>query len=124
MRIITRKLLVPTMLLFVMTAEAVAPSVIGKAVYYSNRMNGRATAMKGEKYDKNAMTAATHKAFPLGRMVKVTNLQNHKSVVVRVTDRMSPRSKAVIDLSHSAAEQLDIIHAGHARVRVDLLAKQ
>ncbi len=124
MRIITRKLLVPTVLLFAMAAEAAAPSVIGNAVFYSNRMNGRGTAMKGEKYYKERMTAATHRTFPLGRMVKVTNLRNHKSVVVKVTDRMNPHSRAVIDLSRSAAEQLGMIHAGHVRVRVELLAKQ
>jgi len=94
-------------------------TVTGTAVYYSDKMQGRGLAMKGEKYDSAALTAATHSGFPLGSTVKVTNLSNHKSVTVKVNDRMNPRSKSVIDLSRKAAEEIDLIHAGHARVRVE-----
>lgn len=75
--------------------------------------------MKGEKYDNTARTAATHSGFPMGSMVKVTNLRNNKSVTVKVNDRMNPKSKAVIDLSKKAAEEIELIHAGHARVRIE-----
>jgi rare lipoprotein A len=117
-------------LLFLSAAELVFPrpatkttqTVIGNAVYYNDRMNGRNVAQKGETYNRNALTAATHTVFPLGSTVRVTNLRNHKSVVVKVNDRMSPRSKAVIDLSRKAAETIDLIHAGHARVRVQLVS--
>jgi len=93
----------------------------GTAVYYSNKMNGKAVSLKGETYDKNALTAATHKGFPLGSKVRVTNLSNNKSVTVKVNDRMNPRSKAVIDLSRKAAEEIDIVHSGHAKVKIELI---
>jgi rare lipoprotein A len=98
-------------------------SVTGTAVFYSDKMNGKTLAMKGEKYDATALTAATHSGFPLGSTVKVTNLANQKSVTVKVNDRMNPKSKSVIDLSRKAAEEIDLIHAGHARVRVELAGK-
>jgi len=93
----------------------------GTAVYYSDRMEGTGVSLRGEKYDKNALTAA-HKRYPLGSRVKVTNLRNRKSVTVRINDRMNPRSKAVIDLSRKAAEDLDMIRSGHARVRLQLVS--
>ena len=86
-------------------------------------MNGRITAMKGEKYDSNALTAATHTTFPLGSNVRVTNLRNRKSVTVRVNDRVNPRSRAAIDLSKKAAEQLDIVRFGHATVRIQQVGR-
>ncbi|MDQ6653954.1 MAG: septal ring lytic transglycosylase RlpA family protein [Acidobacteriota bacterium] len=98
-------------------------SVTGTAVYYSDKMNGKSLAAKGEKYDSSALTAATHGGFPLGSTVKVTNLSNQKSVLVKVNDRMNPKSKSVIDLSRKAAEEIDLIHAGHARVKVELTGK-
>jgi peptidoglycan lytic transglycosylase len=100
---------------------AATQTVIGTAVYYNDRMNGRNVALKGEKYDSGDLTAATHSVFPLGSKVRVTNLKNHKSVEVRVNDRMNPKSKMTIDLSRKAAETIDIIQAGHARVRIELI---
>jgi rare lipoprotein A len=93
----------------------------GTAVYYSDRMDGRSVSLRGEKYDKNALTAA-HKRYPLGSTVKVTNLRNKKSVTVKINDRMNPRSKVAIDLSRKAAEDLDMIRSGHARVRLQLVS--
>ena len=87
----------------------------GTAVYYSDRMNGRRVALKGEKYDKNALTAATHGTYPLGSMLRVTNLSNGKSVTVKINDRMSTRSKALIHLSRKAAVELDMIRSGHTK---------
>jgi rare lipoprotein A len=95
----------------------------GTAVYYSDRMDGREVALRGEKYDKNALTAAQNR-YPLGSLVRVTNLRNQKSVTVKINDRMSPRSKAVIDLSRKAAEELDMIRSGHVRVRLQLVRTQ
>ena len=125
-RVSTNKPLIITALLLAMAPAAimaVGRTVTGVAVFYSDSMDGKTVAMKGEKYDKNAMTAATHTGFPMGSMVKVTNLSNHKSVTVKVNDRMNPRSKSVIDLSRKAAEELDLIHAGHGRVRVEMASK-
>jgi rare lipoprotein A len=101
-------------------APRTARAVTGTAVYYNDKMNGKTLAAKGEKYDSNALTAATHKTFTLGSTVKVTNLSNNKSVTVKVNDRMNPSSKSVIDLSRKAAEEIDLIHPGHTKVRVEL----
>jgi rare lipoprotein A len=95
----------------------------GTAVYYSDRMDGRGVALRGEKYDKNALTAAQNR-YPLGSLVRVTNLRNQKSVTVKINDRMNPRSKAVIDLSRKAAEELDMIRSGHVQVRLQLVSTQ
>jgi rare lipoprotein A len=93
----------------------------GIAVYYSDNMEGRSVSLKGEKYDKNALTAATHKRYPLGSTVRVTNLSNNKSVRVKVNDRMNPKSRAVIDLSKKAAEEIDMVENGHVRVKIEML---
>lgn len=92
----------------------------GIAIFYSDAMQGKALA-SGEKYDKNALTAA-HRTLPLGTMVKVTNLKNNKSVVVKVNDRGPHGSnKRIIDLSRRAAQELDMIQDGKAQVRVELV---
>ena len=104
-----------------LSASRDARAQTGTAVYYSDKMNGKGLSLKGDKYDKDALTAATHKGYPLGSKVRVTNISNNKSVTVKVNDRMNPRSKAVIDLSRRAAEQIDMIHSGHVKVRVELI---
>jgi rare lipoprotein A len=105
----------------VLSAARDARGQTGTAVYYSDKMNGKDLSLKGETYDKDALTAATHKGYPLGSKVRVTNISNNKSVTVKVNDRMNPRSKAVIDLSRRAAEEIDMIHNGHVKVRVELI---
>ena len=92
----------------------------GIAILYSDAMQGKAVA-SGEKYDKDALTAA-HKTLPLGTMVKVTNLKNKKSVVVKVNDR-GPHgsSKRIIDLSRRAAQELDMIQDGKAQVVLEVV---
>src|SRR5262245_35341277 len=92
----------------------------GIAIFYSDAMQGKAVA-SGEKYDKDALTAA-HRTLPLGTMVKVTNLKNNKSVVVKINDRGPHGSnKRIIDLSRRAAQDLDMIQDGKAQVRVELV---
>ena len=92
----------------------------GIASFYSDAMQGKAVA-SGEKYDKDALTAA-HRTLPLGTMVKVTNLKNNKSVVVKVNDRGPHGSnERIIDLSRRAAQELDMIQDGKAKVRVELV---
>jgi len=92
----------------------------GIAIFYSDAMQGKAVA-SGEKYDKDALTAA-HRTLPLATMVKVTNLKNNKSVVVKINDR-GPHSsnKRVIIHSRRAAQELDMIQDGKAQVRVELV---
>ena len=93
----------------------------GTASYYSNKFQGRLTA-SGELYDKNKMTCA-HNSLPLGTWVKVTNLRNKKSVVVRVTDRLHHKNKRVVDLSGIAASKLGYLKRGLARVKVEVIEK-
>jgi len=97
------------------------PTETGTAVYYSDKMDGRRVFLKGERYNKNALTAATHSRYSMGSMLRVTNLSNGRSVTVRVNDRMSPRSKATIDLSRKAAEEIGMIKSGHAKVKIELV---
>ena len=91
----------------------------GKASWYGGQHHGGPTA-SGERFNKNAMTAA-HRSFPFGTRVRVTNLKNGKSVIVRINDR-GPYSKGrVIDLSEAAAKQLDMIEAGVVSVKLERL---
>jgi|AFSR01.1.fsa_nt_gi rare lipoprotein A len=92
----------------------------GLATYYADEFHGRKTA-SGETYDMNKLTAASVD-LPLGTAVRVTNLENRKSVVVRINDRMPKNSKGrIIDLSLAGAKALDMMRSGVARVRVEVL---
>ena len=95
-----------------------ANAQVGLASYYADDFQGRETA-SGEKYDKNALTAA-HKEFPFGSYIRVTRLDNGKSVVVKVNDRGPYFEGYVVDLSRRAAEAIDIIDIGVAKVKVEL----
>lgn len=97
--------------------EALADT--GTASFYSSRFQGRATA-SGELYDENKMTAA-HNRFKFGTRIRVTNLRNGKSVIVRVNDRMHSRNTRLVDLSRAAADKLGFIKRGLTRVRVEQL---
>lgn len=89
----------------------------GRASWYGHTLQGLPTA-SGESYDMNAMTCA-HRSLPLGALVRVTNLLNHRSVVVRVNDRGPMVATRIVDLSYAAARVLRI--RGTARVRVELI---
>jgi rare lipoprotein A len=91
----------------------------GVASYYHSKFQGRITA-SGELYDQNKMTAA-HNRLPLGTMIKVTNLRNKRSVVVKVNDRLHHRNKRLVDLSKAAATKLGYVGRGITRVRVEVL---
>jgi rare lipoprotein A len=89
----------------------------GIASWYGKEFHGRPTA-NGEPYDMHAVTAA-HKTLPLETHVKVTHKKNGRSIIVRVNDRGPFVSGRIIDLSCRAAEQLDMIGPGTARVKVE-----
>lgn len=91
----------------------------GRASYYGNKFHGRRTSNQ-EVYDMYAFTAA-HKTLPLPSYVRVTNLDNGKSVVVRVNDRGPFHAGRVIDLSYAAAVKLGFVKQGTARVEVRAL---
>ena len=92
------------------------PVIKGKASYYSDKLHGRRMA-NGEPYHKDSMTCA-HLKFPFGTILKVRNLLNDRSVIVRVTDRGPYSKRFNIDLSRAAASELGIIRAGFCPVEI------
>jgi rare lipoprotein A len=94
------------------------PYQVGKASWYGKRFQGRTTA-SGEDFDMFELTAA-HRQLPLGTYVKVTNMRNGKSVIVRINDRGPYVSGRIMDLSYSAARMLEF-HAGVEKVRLDIV---
>jgi rare lipoprotein A len=93
----------------------------GRASFYHDKFNGRKTS-SGELFSQEKLTAA-HKNLPLGTYVKVTNLKNRESVVVKINDRLPPHSKRTIDLSKSAAKELKMIRSGLAHVSLEIVKK-
>ncbi|WP_302467592.1 septal ring lytic transglycosylase RlpA family protein [Pontibacter vulgaris] len=91
----------------------------GTASWYGTKYHGRKTS-SGERYNKNEMTAA-HNGLPFGTKVKVTNLTNNKSVIVRINDRGPFKGERIIDVSEAAARQLSFRGAGLSRVKVEVL---
>ena len=91
----------------------------GLASYYARSLSGNATA-SGETYNENALTAA-HRTFAFGTNVRVTNLSNGRSVVVRINDRGPHVEGRIIDLSYRAAEEIGLIEEGVAPVRLEIL---
>jgi peptidoglycan lytic transglycosylase len=89
----------------------------GLASWYGRKFHGQKTS-SGEPYDMFAMTAA-HKTLPIPSYARVTNLQNGKSVVVRVNDRGPFHSNRIIDLSYAAARRIGILGRGSAMVEVE-----
>lgn len=92
---------------------------VGVASWYGHPYHGRAAA-SGETYDMEQLTAA-HRTLPFGTLVRVVNLENSKSVDVRINDRGPFVDDRIIDLSHAAARSIDLIGPGTARVRVEVL---
>ena len=100
-------------------AAAAKDKDTGLAAYYSNKFHGRPTASK-EIYNKDALTAANNQ-HPFGTRLKVTNLKNNKSVVVRINDRMRTSSPCIIDVSYGAAKQLGFLKAGTTEVKLEVV---
>lgn len=94
-------------------------SEVGIGSYLSKRFENHKTA-SGEVYHQNLLTAA-HRFLPLNTMVRVTNLSNGKSVVVRINDRGPYVKGRIIDLSLAAAHAINLEHAGIAMVRLDVV---
>lgn len=90
----------------------------GKASFYADKFENRLTA-SGEKYKHSKLTAA-HKSLPFGTMVRVTNQDNKKSVVVKINDRGPFVRGRIIDLSKSAAEKLGFVNMGLADVKIEV----
>ena len=90
---------------------------LGLVNFYSDSFQGKKMA-NGDPYDKNKLTAS-HKKHPFGTKLKVTNIDSGKSVVVTVTDRMTQKNPALIDVTRCAAEELGFVKAGKAKVKLE-----
>jgi rare lipoprotein A len=106
------------------TQEAIPPVParkfqVGRASWYGRLFQHKKTA-SGEPYDMHDFTAA-HRTLPLGSWVKVTNLKNDKSVMVRINDRGPVMRSRILDLSYGAAMILGIGDSGVAKVRLDVI---
>jgi rare lipoprotein A len=105
-------------------ATAVAVET-GVASYYADSFQGRKTA-SGTAFDNRTLVAA-HPSLPFGSIVRVTNLQNKRAVVVQIVDRGPAESVraggVIIDVSRATAERLDFIRAGRTKVRVEVLKR-
>ncbi|MBI1940652.1 MAG: septal ring lytic transglycosylase RlpA family protein [Acidobacteria bacterium] len=93
---------------------------VGVASWYGEECQGNLTA-SGEVFDLNGLTAA-HWEYPFGTRVKITNLKNNKSVVVRVNDRGPGIEGRLIDVSMAAAQQLGFLNSGLTDVRVEVVS--
>lgn len=89
------------------------------ASYYADKFVGRKCS-SGEKFSQDKLTAA-HKTLKFGTMVKVTNIKNDSSVVVRINDRLPAKSKRCIDLTKAGARQLNYLAKGLTRVKIEIL---
>lgn len=94
----------------------------GVASWYGPGFHGKSTA-NGERYDQNERTAA-HRTLQMPAIVRVTNLDNGLSTVVRINDRGPFARSRIIDLSRTAAQEIDIIRGGTGRVRIDQLSAE
>lgn len=94
----------------------------GQASWYGKKFHGHLTS-NGEVYDMYSMTAA-HKTLPLPSYVKVTNLDNGKTTIVRVNDRGPFHQGRIIDLSYAAAVKLDVVKTGVANVEIEVITSE
>lgn len=100
-------------------AQATGYVQYGKSSYYGEKFHGRKTA-SGEIFNKWAYTCA-HKKLPFDTKVKVTNLKNQKTVVVRVNDRGPFVKGRIIDLSFAAAKKIGMVKDGVAKVKIEII---
>ena len=106
---------------FFIVFTASADSSEGKVAYYGKKFNGRKTA-SGERFNSGAMTMA-HKTLPFGTMVKVTNVKNGKSVVVRVNDRGPSQPDRIGDLTSGAASKIRMIRTGVIDAKLEVVGQ-
>jgi len=104
------------------SATKKARIIYGTASYYADKFVGRKTA-NGEIFSQQKLTAACN-IVPLGTWLKVTNLRNGRSVIVRVNDRLHPKMKRVVDLSRAGAQRLNYIRSGLTRVKVEVFGRK
>ena len=93
----------------------------GIASFYADKFQGHKT-FSGEIYKAESCTGACN-GLPMNTLVKVTNLKNNKSVIVKINDKLKSKNKRLIDLSKCAAKQLAFISRGVTRVKIEVLDK-
>lgn len=93
----------------------------GQASFYSDKFIGKKTA-NGEIFSQEKYTAACN-VLPLGTWIRVTNLKNGKSVIVKTNDRLHPKMKRLVDLSRAAAKKINYINSGITKVKVEVVKK-
>lgn len=94
----------------------------GLASFYANKFEGKKTA-NGEIFSQKKLTCACN-VLPLGTWIRVTNLRNGRTVMVKTNDRLHPRMKRIVDLSKAAAVKLGYVGAGLTRVKIEVLGKK
>jgi rare lipoprotein A len=94
-------------------------TLYGQASYYASKFEGRKTAT-GEIFKHSKMTAACN-ILPLGTWIRITNLRNGKSIVVKTNDRLHKKTRRLVDLTKTAAQKLGFVKAGLTRVKVEVL---
>jgi rare lipoprotein A len=97
----------------------VLETTTGVASFYADKFHGKVT-YNGEVYDMNGISAA-HQTYPMGTVLRITNISNDKSTTLLINDRMPFREDRIIDLSLGAAKKLGIIQAGLMEVKVEVL---
>lgn len=110
--------------LFVMTLSlwctTAAAQEVGGATFYGRNVTGRTSS--GEYHHRDSMVCA-HRTHPFGTLLKVTNLKNDRSVIVKVNDRGPFAKGKIIDLSYGAAEKIGMTSSGTARVRLEVVGR-
>jgi len=104
------------------SSKNIPDALYGTAIYYANKFEGRLTA-NGEVFTQQKMTAACN-VLPLGIWIKVTNLYNGRSVIVKVNDRLHYKNKRLVDLSKTAAKKIGYTGGGLTKVKVEPLGKK
>jgi rare lipoprotein A len=113
------KKIYPLLLLIFIAGTAFSQVQTGKASFYADKFEGVQTA-SGEKYKRKKMTGA-HKTLPFGTKVRITNLQNNKTVEIVINDRGPYVEGRIVDVSKAAAEELGMLNQGIAEVRLEVL---
>ena len=101
------------------TAKHIPKVITGVSSYYGTDFHGKLTA-NGEVYDMYGLTAA-HKTLPLNTTVRVTNLANNKSLILRINDRGPYVKGRILDCSYGAAKKLDFLLQGTTKVRIEII---
>jgi rare lipoprotein A len=113
--------LLNTCFLTTVAAQKTKPAQYGNAVLYSKKLCGKATA-NGGKLNCDALTAA-HRKLPFGTKIRVTNVKNDKSIIVKINDRGPYSKKDILDLSPKAAKMIGLtMRNGRIRVRIDVVS--